>query len=154
MNSPRISLDGVWEFIHLGRDISPAPVEVRKITVPGVWQAQFDDLRMRGGMGIYRRVVDIPAEWLAGPERVFLRFGAVFHNTRVSLNQTLIGAHQGGFLPFAFDVTATLRPGDNEVSLRVESPTDDPGEFPETPLTEIPFGKQSWYGPLSGVWQS
>ncbi|MGZ9174774.1 MAG: glycoside hydrolase family 2 protein, partial [Candidatus Binatia bacterium] len=27
-------------------------------------------------------------------------------------------------------------------------------EFPTTPFAEMPFGKQSWYGPLSGIWQS
>jgi hypothetical protein len=153
MNLPRISLDGTWEFIHVANDRLPRPVEVRSIEVPGVWQAAFEDLRMRGGMGLYRRVFDVPEDWLAGPERVFVRFGAVFHNTRVWINDTLIGAHQGGFLPFSFEVTAALRGGENEIKLRVESPTDDPGEFPETPFTEMPFGKQSWYGPLSGVWQ-
>ena len=38
--------------------------------------------------------------------------------------------------------------------MKVESPTDDVDEYPESPLAEIPFGKQSWYGPLSGIWQS
>ncbi len=50
-------------------------------------------------------------------------------------------------------MTSHLKPGQNEVKVRVDSPTDNPAEFPDSPLAEIPFGKQSWYGPLSGIWQ-
>jgi hypothetical protein len=153
MKHPRITLDGAWDFLHVD-DQGIAPISVRTITVPGPWQAQFHDLRTRAGTGIYGREVEVPPDWLAGGERIFLRFGAVFHNTRVWVNGKVAGANEGGFLPFSFDVTELLQPGVNEIKLRVESPTDDPSEFPDTPLAEIPFGKQSWYGPLSGVWQS
>jgi hypothetical protein len=147
----RFSLDGRWEFLHVSNDpISPA--KVRSIAVPGVWQAQFPDLRSRGGIGIYRRTVTLPDNWVG--DRVYLRFGAVFHNTQVWVNGADVGSHEGGFLPFAFDVTDHLTTDPVEVKVRVESPTDDPSEFPHAPLAEIPFGKQSWYGPLSGIWQS
>ena len=33
-------------------------------------------------------------------------------------------------------------------------PDDDPRRFPDGPLAEIPCGKQNWYGPQSGIWQS
>jgi hypothetical protein len=66
----------------------------------------------------------------------------------------LVGTSESGFLPFCCDVTDCLIDGDNEIKVRVESPTDDAQAFPDAPLTEIPFGKQSWYGPLSGIWQS
>lgn len=152
MSQSHIDLDGVWDFLHVSDDPVLALAEVRSITVPGVWQAQFDDLRMRAGMGIYRRSFTVPHLWLH--DRVWLRFGAVFHNCRVWVNGAAVGAHEGGFLPFAFDVTEHLVEGENEVKVRVESPTDDVDEFPDTPFAEIPFGKQSWYGPLSGIWQS
>ena len=35
-----------------------------QITVPSPWQAQFADLRMRAGIGIYRRDFEIPEDWL------------------------------------------------------------------------------------------
>jgi hypothetical protein len=147
-----ISLDGPWEFLYVADDRQVEPVKVRTIQVPGPWQAQFSDLRMRAGIGIYRRTFEVPAGWKNG--RILLRFGAVFHNTRVWLNGAPVGDHQGGFLPFAFDVSEYVVEGQNEVKVRVESPTDNPAMFPETPFAEIPFGKQSWYGPLSGIWQS
>ena len=147
-----LCLDGTWDFLHTSPDRNLKPVEIRQIQVPGPWQAQFDDLRMKAGTGIYRRWIDVPAGWRMG--RAFLRFGAVFHRTRAWVNGVPVGEHDGGFLPFSFEVTEQLVEGRNEIKVRAETPTDNPAAFPEAPLAEIPFGKQSWYGPLSGIWQS
>ena len=57
-----------------------------------------------------------------------------------------IGRHEGGYLPFDLDVTNAVRPGANTLTVRV---SDTLAEF-----REVPHGKQSWYGPLSGLWQS
>ncbi|MGY3450334.1 glycoside hydrolase family 2 protein [Bradyrhizobium sp. USDA 4353] len=151
MNNKQLSLDGVWSFLHVPQD-SITPAEVREISVPGVWQAQFPDLRMRAGIGIYQRRFTLDRGWRR--DCVFLRFGAVFHFARVWINGQHVGDHEGGFLPFSFDVTSLLQDDENEIVVRVESPTDDPNEFADAPFAEIPFGKQSWYGPLSGIWQS
>ena len=150
MSAARISLDGLWDFKYLGYGAKPA--ESRTILVPSPWQAQFADLRMRGGVAVYRRDVEIPEEWLE--QRVFLHFGAVFHITHVFVNGAFVGSHVGGFLPFHFDITDRIVNRKAEIKVKVESPTDDPFEFPTTPFAEMPFGKQSWYGPLSGIWQS
>src|SRR5947209_6321992 len=152
VSQDRILLDGTWDFLHLIEDYRSGPVGWRSIQVPGPWQAQFAELRMRGGTGIYRRQVEIPAGWKR--RRIFLTFGAVFHITRAWVNGELVGWQIGGFLPFSFDVTEQLVEGVNELKVRVDSPMDDPNEYPEAPFAEIPFGKQSWYGPLSGIWQS
>lgn len=152
MKKEIISLDGVWNFLHVADDRAAGPARVRQIQVPGVWQAQFDDLRTRIGIGLYTRQVELDPEWLT--QSIWLHFGAAFYNTQVWVNGTPAGRNEGGFLPFCFDVTALLRPGRNEITVRVDSPTDDPEDFPEAPLAEIPFGKQSWYGPWAGIWQS
>jgi hypothetical protein len=146
-----LSLDGTWSFLHVSDD-STSPAEVRSIVVPGVWQAQFADLRMRAGIGIYQRQFTSTSDRIR--DRVFLRFGAVFHHAKIWINGQHVGDHEGGFLPFSFDVTRWLKQGQNELLVRTESPTDDPAVFGEAPFAEIPFGKQSWYGPLSGIWQS
>ncbi len=57
-----------------------------------------------------------------------------------------LGEHEGGYLPFEFDITKAARAGKNTLTVRV----DDPLEI----FSEIPHGKQSWYGMLSGIWQS
>ncbi len=79
-------------------------------------------------------------------QRVVLHFGAVDYFSDVWLNGEYVGGHEGGYLPFEFDVTAQAKAGDNLLTVRVSDP---PGLF-----AEIPHGKQSWYGPLSGIWQS
>ena len=60
MGDGRICLDGTWDFLHIADDRLSGPAEVRAITVPGPWQAQFADLRMRAGIGIYRRNFEVP----------------------------------------------------------------------------------------------
>jgi hypothetical protein len=152
MDDSQISLDGTWDFLHVVEDYRSRPVQWRSITVPAPWQAQFSDLRMRAGTGLYRRQIEVPAGWKR--DRIFLVFGAVFHIAGAWVNGVLVGRHIGGFLPFSFDVTDHLHEGINEIKVRADSPSDDPSLFPDVPFGEIPFGKQSWYGPLSGIWQS
>jgi hypothetical protein len=152
MRDSRISLDGRWDFLHLIEDYRTRPVQWRSITVPSPWQAQFPDLRTKGGSGLYRREISIPIGWQRG--RVFLCFGGVFHITQAWVNGMVVGSHVGGFLPFSFDVTEHLKDGTNEIKVRVDSPLDDPNAGENANIAEIPFGKQSWYGPLSGIWQS
>ncbi|HEY7243927.1 MAG TPA: sugar-binding domain-containing protein [Xanthobacteraceae bacterium] len=147
----RICLDGIWEFRHVGSG-GEGSAKARSIDVPGPWQAQFEDLRARAGIGLYSRIFELPEGWAR--DRVFLRFGAVFHRAEVWVNGAHVGKHDNGFLPFSFDITDQIAGRKLEIKVRVESPTDDPAEFPRGPLSEIPFGKQGWYGPLSGIWQS
>lgn len=156
----QLCLDGLWDFhCATGNSVSLQPkidhldIACRTARVPGPWQAQFDDLRMASGTAWYRRHFKAPPAWRG--RAVILRFGAVNYHAEVQLNGRTVGSHEGGFLPFEFDVTDAVRLGaDNELLVRVILPTSDPGNYPEFPFAEIPFGKQSWYGPLGGIWQS
>lgn len=144
----QFALDGDWLFWpDETASLTPATLSAdtaRSIAVPGPWQAQFDDLRDYSGPGWYRRSVDVPAAW-AGL-RVILGFGAADYLAEVWVNGIEVGQHEGGYLPFELDITDAARPGENVLVVRVTDP-------PEL-LAEIPHGKQSWYGPLSGLWQS
>lgn len=151
---PQIHLDGTWQFRTDPQAVltPDSPGSWRTLTVPGPWQAQADDLRFYQGVAWYRRVFETPADW-AGL-RVFLHFGAVDYEAQVWVNRMLVGDHVGGYLPFAFDITHAVQIGEqNEVLVRVCDPDDDRSRY-STPFSEIPHGKQSWYGPLSGLWQS
>jgi hypothetical protein len=123
----------------------------RDISVPGVWQAQFDDLRRFAGVAWYERSAPIPSAWSSRTIR--LRFGAVDYLCSVWINGIYAGGHEGGYLPFAVDISDKVKCGAaNTVTIRVL----DPGPSDKTPVSfaEIPHGKQSWYGPLGGLWQS
>ena len=92
---------------------------------------------------------------LKSPLVTILHFGAVDYHATVWLNGQLLGEHEGGYLPFELDATAALRhAGPNELVVRVADPGSDAAQFPEFPFAEVPHGKQSWYGPIGGLWQS
>lgn len=163
-----ISLDGCWDFFPdpQGR-LSHQSLKregARRIQVPGPWQAQFADMRQYSGVAWYRRTFELPAmrEDRDGqpvghnPSLVaILRFGAVDYYTQVWLNGTLIGEHEGGYLPFELPLGDALqRDGANELIVRVLDPGADTAALDPFPFDEIPHGKQSWYGPIGGIWQS
>jgi len=139
---PRLSLDGQWYFSSteiLNTD------NCSLIVVPSPWQA---DPRFRDHIGTawYQREFNVPAEWLEANRVIILGFGAVDYFAEVWLNGIKVGEHEGGYLPFELDVTSAARAAANTLTVRV----DDPLEI----FPEIPHGKQSWYGMLSGIWQS
>ncbi|MBS1252125.1 MAG: Beta-galactosidase [Anaerolineales bacterium] len=148
MHRPHTSLDGQWEFwADPENQLSPEslPAEpLALIDVPAPWQSQSPELRFYTGRAWYRRTVEVPADWLT--ERVFLGLGAVDYHADVWVNDVKIGYHEGGYLPFEFDITSAAWAGTNTITICV----DDPNEL----FPEIPHGKQSWYGQTSGIWQS
>ena len=87
-------------------------------TLPSSWLTEAPDLRHYQGLMWYQRTVVAPA---ARSGRYFLRFGAANYATRVYLNGQEVGRHEGGFTPFAFDVTRLLRDGDNQITVGVDS---------------------------------
>jgi beta-glucuronidase len=80
----------------------------RPIAVPASWNDQFEDHREYLGLAWYQTRFDRPWGW--EERRVCLRFGSVNYLADVWLNGTKLGQHEGGHLPFEFDVTAQLRP--------------------------------------------
>jgi hypothetical protein len=158
VNRQRTSLDGEWEFFPDPRQSltlrSLPDAEARKIRVPGPWQAQFNDLRDYSGVAWYRLRFQ-PAEGASSAPSAFLHFGAVDYFATVWLNGQQVGEHEGGYLPFELDVTSALRlDAPNELVIRVIDPGNDADFLPQFTFAEIPHGKQSWYGPIGGIWQS
>jgi hypothetical protein len=119
------------------------------------WNAQFDDLRDYVGVAWYRIPFSVQAS--RQKQRVMLRFDAVDHAAEVFVNGEVVGTHEGAYTPFAFDVTGKVKPGRNELVVRVVDPPaagrgKDP-RFPELNYDEIPRGKQNWYIQNGGLWQ-
>ena len=83
-------------------------------------------------------------------KRTVLHFGAVDSVCEVYLNGVPVGKHEGGYIPFSFDVTDTIREGDNEIRVVARDGLDH----------KYPYGKQKydrggmWYTPVSGIWQT
>lgn len=83
-------------------------------------------------------------------ERILLHFGAVDQVARVWINDVFVGDHEGGYLPFYFDITDAVCEGSN--LLRVEAIDTLSREYPYGKQTKQPGGM--WYTPVSGIWQS
>jgi len=152
---PSLSLDGPWQFQidQNGTMTRDAIASWREINVPGPWQSQFEDLRLTPGVGWYRRSVSIPAGW--GKNAIYLHFGAVDYVAEVWVNGQRAGEHEGGYLPFEFDISALVKAGgENEIVVRALDPGKEADIFPDYQFPDIPHGKQSWYGPIGGIWQS
>ena len=104
MSEQNISLDGTWEFAaNSSEDLDVSQIqEWRSVIVPRPWQAQFEDLRNASGTAWYRRhFIDRFSE----QQRV-LRFCILapwIITPRVAERQ-LVGEHEGGYLPFEFDI--------------------------------------------------
>lgn len=144
----RYSLDGTWQFYtDPAGELAPTSLASARLQLsvqaPAPWQSQSPALRHYQGVAWYEREIDLPADWPSGC--LVLHFGAVDEQAEVWFNGRPVGRHAGGYLPFELDVTAHARPGRNRVTVRV---SDLPEDFPE-----VPHGKQSWYGALSGIWQ-
>ena len=90
----------------------------RPIAVPASWNDQFEDGRDYLGPSWYQTHFDLPWHWQE--KRIFVRFGSVNYLATVWLNGTHIGGHEGGHLPFEFDITALVKPQDNCLVVRVD----------------------------------
>ena len=84
-------------------------------------------------------------------ERVLLHFGAVDWKSTVFVNGQEVGTHTGGYTGFSYDITSLLKPGENELTVRVEDGTNN-GEQPRGKQVLKPHG--IWYTAVSGIWQS
>ena len=119
------------------------------------WNAQFADMRDYMGAAWYRTNLDVPQ--LKDGQRALVRFGAVDYFSEVYVNGKQIGAHEGGYTPFEFDITDAVKPGVNKLVVRVVDPPMEENEnralFPEMMYNEIPHGKQNWYVQTGGIWQ-
>lgn len=122
----RLDLSGVWDFQidpeETGEAASwandlPAP---RPIAVPGSWNEQYEDLQNYLGLGWYFKRIYVPGGWYG--QRVFARVGSANYQGTVFLNGGKVGAHEGGHLPFVFEITDQIRWGQaNLLAISVEN---------------------------------
>ena len=102
-------------------------------------------------IGWYRRAIEIPANDKWNNKRVILTIGAADFYTEAWCNGQLLGTHEGGFTPFEFDLTDTLRRNTKgqlgaTIVIRVEDRMEN---------YQQPVGKQwGWYSSASGIWQT
>ena len=97
----------------------------------------------------YRRSIE-KSEGKSG-DRTLLNFGAVDWQATVFVNGQELRSHQGGYESFSLDITEALKPGSNDLVVKVVDPTDQ-GPNPHGKQTLNPGGIM--YTPSSGIWQT
>ncbi|GGD49535.1 glycoside hydrolase family 2 protein [Paenibacillus nasutitermitis] len=154
-----LSLNGVWEFrfddASEGEQAGwhkDVPGD-RKIIVPYTYETKACGIGEEKFHPVvwYERELDIPADW--NGKRIRLNFQASDYLTKVWVNGTFVGQHEGGYTAFSFDITHALaQEGVNKVAVRVE----------DNNSCNLPRGKQRWvennfgcwYVQTTGIWQS
>lgn len=121
-----LDLSGLWDFKLDPRDEGEGLSwwkgldGSQAIAVPGSWNEQIDGAFNSMGPAWYERRGHVPRGF-AG-QRVFLRVGSANYGARVWLNGVFVGAHEGGHLPFTFEVTRLVVPGQPfTLAIRVEN---------------------------------
>ena len=119
-------LSGFWGFRLDPRDEGEASgwpqgfSGARIIPVPASWNEIFDDAAEYFGTAWYQKEFLLDPGWRG--RRVYLRFGAASYRARAWLNGQLLGEHEGGHLPFEFDVSALVRAtGPNRLVVLVDN---------------------------------
>jgi beta-glucuronidase len=120
----RRDLSGFWDFRLDPRDEGLRKGwkggfgQGRPIAVPSSWNEQFQDTRDFLGPAWYQTKFDLPLGFKG--QKNFIRFDSVNYLSEVWLNGVKLGEHEGGHLPFVFEVTLLLKPIDNLLVLRVD----------------------------------
>ena len=145
------NLNGPWQFQFDAADAGEGqgwaqsgPPAARPIVVPFPWGSPLSGVPDSASIGWYARTIEVPAGWSQGGRRVFLVVGAADWRTTAWLDGHRLGTHDGGYIPFEFELTQYLVPRQKQLLvLRVD---DAPRAFKLE-------GKQG-YGNARGIWQT
>ncbi len=145
------NLNGPWQFQLDAQDSGEAQgwfrsglPTARPIIVPFPWGSPLSGVPDSASIGWYARTIEVPAGWTAGGRRVFLVIGAADWRTTAWLDGRKLGTHDGGYIPFEFELTPYVKTGQKQLLvLRVD---DAPRGFKLE-------GKQG-YGNARGIWQT
>ena len=122
----KLDLSGIWDFQTDKEETGEANgwmndlPESRPMAVPGSWNEQYEDLFNYFGLSWYVKKTYIPRSWKS--ERIFIRVGSACYFGTVYVNGKKIGSHEGGHLPFAFEINDAVNfDAENTIAISVEN---------------------------------
>ncbi len=143
------NLNGEWQFEFdaadegLENDWHKGNQSFSKtILVPFPWGSKLSGVEDEADMGWYQREIAVDESWEG--QRIFLTIGASDWETTVWLDGELLGKHQGGYVPFSFELTDLVDFG--KTQKLVVRADDIRRDF-------TLYGKQG-YGNARGIWQT
>ncbi|MBY9009875.1 MAG: beta-galactosidase, partial [Candidatus Lokiarchaeota archaeon] len=146
-----IDLSGIWDFRFdpddkgVGENWTKGFKNGRPIAVPASWNDQFAEDRDFLGPAWYQLKFNKP--WELNSKKIIIRFGSVNYISDVWLNGELVGHHEGGHLPFDYDISDKIVSEDNLLVVRVDGrlsenhvpPSGSPMNYPQTNFDFYPF---------------
>ncbi len=147
------SLNGLWDYAIISRN-ETKPVSYRgKILVPFAIESALSGVQKNVGKDsilCYKTSFTLPPA-IKGKD-VLLHFEAVDWQCDVYINSIKIGTHQGGYDPFSFNITSSLKNSNTQLlELRVWDPIDN-GPQPRGKQVSRPGG--IWYTSVTGIWRT
>lgn len=94
-------------------------VNGKTLWVPGSWNTQKPELTYFEGNIWYRRTFDKTD--ISADKRYFVHMGAANYKTTVTFNGKELGKHEGGFTPFAFEITDLIKEEGNYLIIGVDN---------------------------------
>jgi hypothetical protein len=147
-----VNLNGLWDY-GISPKNQPQPAQFSgKILVPFPLESALSGvnrLLQPDELLWYQRTFYIPETWQG--KRTLLHFGAVDWETTAWVNGKQLAIHRGGYLPFKYDISEFIHPGENELLISVWDPTD---AFWQQRGKQVHASKSIWYTQCSGIWQT
>lgn len=159
----RLTMDAKMDEIPMGEYPRPQFVRDSYISLNGKWDCGVTvpyplESELSGYTGddcssfTYYTEFSISENFMK--DRVLLHFGAVDQIAEVYVDDCYVGRHEGGYLPFEFDIT------DRVLSKPITASHKLTVKVTDSLSILYPYGKQKkkrggmWYTPVSGIWQS
>jgi len=150
-NRKFIDLSGIWDFRFDPDDTGNKENwkngfnQSIHIAVPASWNDQFADERDFLGPTWYQLKFTKPWEW--DKKKITIRFGSVNYFTDAWLNGEVVGHHEGGHLPFEYEISDKISSEENLLVVRVDGRLSDnhvpprgrPMNNPQTNFDFFPF---------------
>lgn len=146
-----MNLNGVWKMA-ITKDADNKPEIDTEIVVPFSPETPLSGVQKQvlpGDILWYEKEFDLTNFKNKG--RIILHFGAVDQFCEVFINDNKCGEHDGGYLPFQFDITEFIVNNKIKINVKVIDNLDKDGAS---------YGKQTikrggiWYTATSGIWQT
>jgi beta-galactosidase len=133
-----IDFDGNWQFTLADSiaDYSAEEVNVsdwRTLNLPHDWSIEADFSKdnpatpgggaLPGGIGWYRKTFTLPVQTSdLGAKQVYIDFDGIYRNSEVWFNGRLLGKRPYGYISFRYDLTPSIRWGEeNVIAVKVDN---------------------------------
>jgi len=115
MENKLATIEGPWEVSFQEHRGAPASITLDKLTS---WSDSADaGVRYFSGVGTYDKTIQAPPDWFKPGAAIWIDMGEVRNLAEVTVNGVSLGV--AWHAPYRVDVTKALKPGRNEVAIKV-----------------------------------